>query len=103
MSVVIAAIQCGTDPVGKLPEAAFHRWLEEPLICPKCSAQYTLVCDFNAATGRFFAEESRRSIQMLRKAIFEGHANGHRVTHFESAGVVVISHTLPRPLTGLVQ
>jgi hypothetical protein len=28
---------------------------------------------------------------MLKKAIFLGHANDHKVSHFETAGVVVTS------------
>ena len=72
MSLTIAAIRTGHDPAGKLPEAAFHRWLEDPLICPKCSASYNLVCDYNDSIGRFFEEESRRLILLLRKAIFWG-------------------------------
>lgn len=90
MPLVIAAIRTGTDPVGKLPEAAFHRWLDDTIVCPKCSAAYGLVCDFNQATGRFFEEESRRPILLLRKAVFLGHGNGHAISHFETAGVVVI-------------
>jgi hypothetical protein len=91
MPLILAAIRTGQDPVGKLPEAAFHRWLDDSIQCPKCSATYNLVCDYNASAGRFFEEESRRLILMLQKAIFLGHANGHRVAHFETAGVVVTS------------
>jgi hypothetical protein len=97
MPLVIAAIRTGCDPVGKLPEASFHAWLEKQLICPKCDATYNLVVDYNASVGRFFAEESRPLIQKLQKAIFMGHGSGHRVQHFETAGVVVISHTRPEP------
>ncbi len=91
--MIVAAIRTGTDPVGKLPPGAFHHWLEEQLTCPKCDATYNLVCDYNAWVGRFFEEDSRRPIQMLKKAIFMGHASGHRVSHFETAGVVVVSHS----------
>jgi hypothetical protein len=93
MSLVIAAIRTGHDPVGKLPEAAFHRTLEMQIVCPKCDATYNLVVDYNLSIGRFFEEESRRPIMMLRKAVMLGHSNGHRVAHFETAGVVVTSHT----------
>jgi hypothetical protein len=96
MSLVIAAIRTGHDPIGKLPEAAFHHWLDEPLTCPKCSATYNLVCDYNASVGRFFEEESCRLIMLLKKAIFLGHGNDHKVPHFETAGVVVTSF-LPEP------
>lgn len=98
MSLLLAAIRTGTDPVGKLPEAAFHHWLEDQLTCPKCDATYNLVCDYNASVSRFFEENSRRHLQMLRKAIFLGHGGGHRVSHFETNGVVVTSHT-PPPLS----
>jgi hypothetical protein len=91
MPLVIAAIRTGQDPVGRLPEGAFHRWLDEPLLCPKCSATYRLVCDYDASVGRFFEEESRRLLMLLRKAIFLGHGDGHKVSHFETAGVVVTS------------
>jgi len=97
MSLVIAAIRTGHDPVGKLPDAAFHRTLETQLLCPKCDAAYNLVVDYNASIGRFFEEESRRPILMLKKAIMQGHGNGHRVAHFETAGVVVTSFTAPKP------
>jgi hypothetical protein len=89
----VAAIRSGTDPVGKLPEAAFHRTLETQLGCPKCDVTYNLIVDYEWATGRFFEEESRGPIRMLKKAIQMGHATGHRVTHFETAGVVVKSFT----------
>ena len=106
MPLVIAAIRTGTDPVGPLPEAAFHTQLEEQLHCPKCDASFNLVCDYGASTGRHFAEESRKLIMMLRKAIFLGHGDGHRVSHFETAGVVVRMHRPPPPppmLTRMIQ
>jgi hypothetical protein len=87
----IAAVRSGTDPVGKLPEAAFHRWLETPLGCPKCAVSYNLVVGWDEATDRFFEEQSRGPIRMLKKAIFLGHGDDHRVTHFESEGVLVRS------------
>lgn len=97
MPLILAALRTGTDPVGTLPVASFHRWLEEQLTCPKCDATYNLVCDYDASIGRHFEEEARKPIQMLRKAIFLGHGDGHRVSHFESSGVVVTSHVLPTP------
>ena len=93
VGLTIAAIRAGTEPVGKLPEAAFHRTLEMQLGCPKCDVSYSLVVDWEWATGRFFEEESRGPIGMLKKAIFMGHGSGHRVTHYETAGVVVKSCT----------
>ena len=92
MPLVIAAIRTGHDPVGKLPDAAFHTTLDRQLVCPKCSATYNLVVDYAASVGRFFEQESHRLILMLQKAIQLGHANGHRVSHFETAGVVVTTH-----------
>ena len=92
MPLVIAAIRVGHDAAGKLPQATFHRWLEDPILCPKCSVAYNLVCDYDAALSRHFAEESYRLILLLRKAIFLGHADGHKVPHFETAGVVITSY-----------
>ena len=95
MRLKIAAIRSGTDPVGKLPDGAFHRWLDEPLNCPKCEASYILVVDYDQSLGRFFADESRKLVMLLKKAVFMGHGNDHRVTHFETEGVVVKSITAP--------
>ncbi len=95
MNLTIAAIRSGTEPIGKLPEAAFHRWLETPLGCPKCDVSYNLVVDWERATSRWFDEESRSLIRMLKKAIQMGHNSGHRVTHFETSGVVVRSFAQP--------
>jgi hypothetical protein len=97
MKLTLAAILSGTDPVAPLPPATFHRTLEEPILCPKCDAAYNLVVDYDQATGRFFQRDSDVLIRMLRKAIMLGHGNGHRVTHFETSGVVVKSHTKPEP------
>ena len=89
MGLIIAAIRTGQEAVGKLPEASFHRQLDEQIVCPKCSATYNLVCDFDASVGRHFEEESRRLIMMLRKTVMLGHVHGHRIDHFETNGVVV--------------
>lgn len=89
MKLVIAALRTGHDPIGKLPEAGFHTLLDQQILCPKCSATYNLICDYEASIGRHFEEESRRAIMLLRKAVMIGHYDGHRVSHFESAGVVV--------------
>jgi hypothetical protein len=91
MRLKIAAIRSGTEPVGKLPEGSFHRWLDEPLYCPKCEASYNLVVDYDQFVDRFFEENVRRPILMLKKAVFMGHGDDHRVTHFETEGVVVRS------------
>jgi CelD/BcsL family acetyltransferase involved in cellulose biosynthesis len=93
LNQTIAAIRSGTDPVGKLPEAAFHRWLETPLGCPKCDVSYGLVADFEWATARRFDDESRGMVRQLKKAIQMGHSSGHRVSHFETSGVVVKSYS----------
>jgi hypothetical protein len=99
MHLIIAAIRSGTDPVGPLPVAAFHRTLEEPIYCPKCEASYMLVVDYDQAVGRYFEGESRRHMAMLRKAVMMGHGTDHRVTHFETNGVVVTSHVKPKSET----
>ena len=93
--MIIAAIRSGTDPAAPLPPASFHRWLEDPIYCPKCSATYMLVADYDDAISRHFDSESRRHLTMLRKAITLGHSTDHHITHFETNGVVVTSH--PRP------
>ena len=92
MPLMIAAIRTGHDPVGKLPDGAFHTTLDRQLVCPKCSATYNLVVDYAASVSRFFEQESHRLLLMLQKAIHLGHANGHRCAHFETAGVAVTSH-----------
>lgn len=89
MQHIIAAIRLGTDPQGPLPPATIHRTLEDFLYCPKCDATYSLVVDYDWAVQRYFQEESRRHITLLRKAITHGHNYGHRITHFETNGVVV--------------
>ena len=68
MPLVIAAVRTGTDPVGPLPEAAFHTQLEQQLHCPKCDATYNLVCDHTASVGRHFDAESRRLLLLLKNA-----------------------------------
>jgi hypothetical protein len=101
MGLVIAAIKTGHDAVGKLPEGSFHTQLDTQLTCPKCDATYNLIVDYQASVGRFFPEESRPLIAKLKKAIFMGHGDEHRVIHFETAGVVVTSHTSPVTLQEL--
>jgi len=96
--LTIAAIRSGTDPVGKLPEAAFHRTLETALGCPRCDVSYNLVVGWEQASSRWFDEESRGLIRMLKKTILMGHGSGHRVSHFETSGVVVKSYTTPEPV-----
>jgi hypothetical protein len=97
MNLKIAAIRSGTDPVGKLTFGSFSRWLETPILCPKCDVSYNLVVDWDQAADRWFPDESRALIMLLSKAVFMGHSTNHQVTHFETAGVVVESFTLPRP------
>ena len=96
MPLTIAAIRTGHDSVGALPYGAFHTTLDRQLVCPKCSASYNLVVDYATSVGRFFERDSHRLILMLQKAIHLGHANGHRVAHFETAGIVVTSHVPER-------
>ena len=95
--MIIAAIRSGTDPVAPLPPASFHRTLEDPIYCPKCAASYMLVVDYDHAISRHFTEDSRRHLAMLRKAVTLGHSTDHRITHFETNGVVVTSHAAPKP------
>jgi hypothetical protein len=93
--MIIAAIKSGTDPAAPLPPATFHRTLEEPIHCPKCEASYMLVVDYDQAIARHFENDSRRHLAILRKAVAMGHTTDHRITHFETNGVVVVSHTPP--------
>ncbi len=95
--MIIAAIRSGADPVAPLPPATFHRWLEDPICCPKCEATYMLVLDYDQAISRHFATDSRRHLQMLRKAIMLGHATNHTISHYESNGVVVTAHVPAKP------
>ncbi len=95
--MIIAAIRSGTDPAAPLPPATFHRWLEEPICCPRCEAAYNLVLDYDLAISRHFSADSRRHLQMLRKAIMLGHATNHHISHFETNGVVVTSHSARQP------
>ena len=89
----IVAIKSGTDPIAPLPQAAFHRTLDTPLYCPKCEATYFMLADYDWAVSRHFEEESRNHLTLLRKTIRIGHDHGHRITHFETNGVVVTRHT----------
>lgn len=93
MKLTIAAIRSGTEPVGALPEGAFHRWLDDSINCPKCDVSYNLVAPWDEAVNKFFPETSRPLIMLLRKAVFLGHANNHRISHFETSGVVARSVT----------
>jgi hypothetical protein len=98
MRLKIAAIRSGTDPVGKLPSGSFPKTLETQLGCPKCDVSYTLVVDYDQAMDRWFPENSPALIRLLQKAIFMGHSTDHRVTHFETEGVVVTSFAVPRAI-----
>ena len=99
MPLRIAAIRSGSDPVRKLTGGSFHRALETPLICPKCDATYNLMVDYDQSINRWFPEDSRPLITLLAKAIFMEHSTDHRVTHFETEGVIVESIILPQPVT----
>jgi len=93
MKLTIAAIRSGTDPIGNLPMGSFHRWLEDPVHCPKCEVTYNLVVEWDQANDRFFEENSRHLIMLLRRTVRQGHDHGHRITHFETSGAVVRSYT----------
>lgn len=96
MNLRIAAIRSGSDPVRRLRVTTFARILEQPLACPKCDITYNLAVDWDQSNDRWFAEASRPLITLLRKAIHMGHTTHHRVTHFETEGVIVESITAPQ-------
>jgi hypothetical protein len=56
---------------------------------------YNLVAPWDEAVSKFFPESSRPLVTLLRKAVFLGHADNHRISHFETSGVVVRSITPP--------
>jgi hypothetical protein len=89
MKLKLAAIRSGAEPVGKLPGGSFHRWLDMPLICPKCDVTYNVAVEWEQANDRFFEESSRPLINLLKKAIIMGHSKNHQAAHFETSGVVV--------------
>lgn len=93
MNLRIAAIRSGSEPVRKLRVNTFARVLEQSLACPKCDATYTLAVDWDQSNDRWFPETSRPLIALLKKAIMMGHSTDHRVTHFETEGVIVESIT----------
>jgi hypothetical protein len=94
----LAAIKLGSDPVGPLPPASFHRTLETWLYCPKCEAAYSLVAPYDWTMERHFEDESRRYIMLLQRAITRGHGAGHRITHFDTNGVAVTAHSKGEPI-----
>jgi hypothetical protein len=96
MNLRIAAIRSGSEPVRKLSSGGFHRWLETPLACPKCDVTYNLAVDWELSNDRWFPDTSRPLITLLKKAIHMGHNTDHRVTHFETEGVIVESVVAPR-------
>jgi hypothetical protein len=100
----IAAVRSGTDPVGPLPSGSFPTTLGTQILCPKCDVTYNLIADWDQANDRWFEERSQALIRMLRKSVALGHGTDHRITHFETEGVVVTSHIKeapPEPLTDL--
>jgi hypothetical protein len=97
MNLRIAAIRSGSEPVRKLSTGSFQRWLETPLACPKCDTTYNLAVDWDQSNDRWFPESSRPLITLLKKAIMMGHSTDHRVTHFETEGVIVESVTSSQP------
>lgn len=78
-----------------LPPGAFTRQLDELIYCPKCSVYYLLHADYEASVNKYFEQETRRHLSLLKKAVMMGHDVGHRVTHFETNGVTVVRHTPP--------
>jgi hypothetical protein len=93
MNLRIAAIRSGSEPVRKFSSGSFHRWLETPLACPKCDATYNLAVDWDQSIDRWVPETSRPLITLLKKAIMMSHSTNHRITHFETEGVIVESVT----------
>lgn len=89
MGLRMAAIRTGTEPVRRLRIHSFPRVLDEQLLCPKCDVSYSLTVDWDEAANKWFNENARPLISMLKKAVFLGHGDGHRVSHFETEGVVV--------------
>ena len=89
----LAAVRSGTEPVGALPSGSFPTTLDTQVICPRCDATYNVIADWDQANDRWFGERSQPLIRMLKKAIMLGHADEHRVTHFETEGVVVTAPT----------
>ena len=74
MNLTIAAIRSGTEPVGKLPDAAFHRWLESAAGLPEGATRELQAWWWigSAATSRWFDEESRGLIRMLEEGDPDG-------------------------------
>jgi hypothetical protein len=95
MNLRIAAIRSGSEPVRKLRVSTFARILEQPLACPKCDATYNLAVDWDQSNDRWFPETSHPLIALLKKAIMMSHATDHRVTHFETEGIIVENVTTP--------
>ena len=97
MDLTIAAIRSGTDPIGKLPPGAFHRWLDEPINCPKCDASYNLVAEWDQATNRWPSKTAPAATSSSSaKPSSWATSTDHRVTHFETSGVIVKSITPPQ-------
>ena len=94
----IAAVRSGTDPVAPLPSGSFPTTLDTQLVCPKCDVTYSLIADWDQANDRWFVERSQPLIRMLKKSVMLGHRTDHRITHFETEGVVVQSHTKQTPV-----
>jgi len=105
MPLRIAAIRSGTDPVRRLRIHSFPRVLEQHILCPKCDVTYTLTVDWDESNNKWFPEASRPLITLLKKAVHLGHSTNHRVTHYETEGVIVESlrpepPPTPDPLPG---
>ena len=77
MAKMIAAIRSGSEPVGRLPEGAFHKWLEDPLRCSKCDVTYNLA-EANAKLAKkqydvvvtdLVMEGRREGLDVMREAL----------------------------------
>jgi len=93
MKLKLAAIRSGTEPVASLPGGTFHRWIDPPLTCPDCDVTYNVAAEWDHAVDRFFEDQATPLIRLLKKTIALGHVHGHRMTHLETSGVVVMAVT----------
>ena len=94
MNLRIAAIRSGTEPVRKLRVNTFARVLEQPLACPRCDTTYTVAVDWINPTTAGSPKPPAPHHPPLKNH-HHGHGAGHRVTHFETEGVIVESITTP--------
>ncbi len=89
------------------PAHSIAGW-KTPSIAPNATPPYNLVVEWDQFIDRHFEQNARLLITMLRKAIFQDHSTNHRITHFETSGVVVKSYPKsdpppePKPISNLI-